>query len=168
MDGSDLARGAASGLLATIPMTLAMEGMHAMLPDWERYPLPPRQISEQFERAASIRHELDESQETALTLASHLAYGAGAGAVYGTIAARLPASPAVRGAAFGLGVWAVSYLALMPALGVLSPATEHPRRRTALMIGAHLVWGASAGVLFDRLQRHPRSSASGHETTAPR
>jgi uncharacterized membrane protein YagU involved in acid resistance len=159
MKGSDLATGAISGLLATVPMTLAMEGMHAMLPAWERYPLPPRQITEELEQAASIRKDLDETQETALTLASHLAYGAGAGAVYGSIAARLPASPAVRGAAFGLGVWAVSYLALMPALGILKPATEHPRRRTALMIGAHLVWGASAGVLFDRLRPRAEQSA---------
>jgi uncharacterized membrane protein YagU involved in acid resistance len=158
MSGSDLAMGAVSGLLATVPMTLAMEGMHAMLPEWQRYPLPPRQITEELERTASIRRDLDETEETALTLASHLAYGAGVGAVYGSIADRIPASPAMRGAAFGLGVWAVSYLALMPALGILSPATEHPRRRTALMIGAHLVWGASAGVLFDRLR--PRAATS--------
>jgi hypothetical protein len=51
------------------------------------------------------------------------------------------------GLTFGLGVWAVSYLGLMPALGLHESATEHLRRRNLLMIAAHAVWGtAPAGV----------------------
>jgi hypothetical protein len=36
----------------------------------------------------------------------------------------------------------------MPGLGVLSPATEHPVRRSALMIFAHLVWGLVLAGLY--------------------
>ena len=153
MSGSDLARGGVAGFLATLPMTLAMEGMHALLPWWERYPLPPREITEEVEEVAGLRGSLDEPQQVAVTLVNHFAYGAGAGAIYGALARGVPAPPALKGAAFGLGVWSVSYLGLMPALGVLSPATEHPGRRNALMIAAHLVWGSATGLLFDRLQK---------------
>jgi len=55
----------------------------------------------------------------------------------------------VKGIVFGLGVWAASYLAWLPALGILPPATEAPPRRNAVMIAAHIVWGAAAGLLLD-------------------
>lgn len=175
MRGSDLVRGGFAGLLATLPMTLAMEGMHALLPWWERYPLPPRQITEEVERVADLRGSLDEPRHVALTLVNHFAYGAGAGAVYGAFSRGVPAPPALKGAAFGLGVWSVSYLGLLPALGVLSPATEHPGRRNALMIAAHLVWGSATGIFFDRLQQHASPPVEGANaeknwptTTTPR
>lgn len=50
-------------------------------------------------------------------------------------------------------MWAGSYLELLPALGILRPATQHPVRRTALMVGAHLVWGATLGYLTNRIQK---------------
>ena len=94
MRGSDLVRGGVAGFLATLPMTLAMEGMHALLPGWERYPLPPREITEEV---AGVRGSLDEPQQAALTIVNHFAYGAGAGAVYGAFADRVPAPPALCG-----------------------------------------------------------------------
>jgi hypothetical protein len=57
----------------------------------------------------------------------------------------------LAGVGFGLAVWAVSYLGWLPAAGILSPATEHPARRNALMIGAHVVWGATTGLAVGRL-----------------
>jgi Protein of unknown function (DUF1440) len=163
MRGSDPVRGGVAGFLATLPMTLAMEGMHALLPWWERYPLPPREITEEMEEVADLRGSPDEPQQVAVTMVNHFAYGSGAGAVYGALAPRVSAPPALKGAAFGLGVWSVSYLGLMPALGLLSPATEHPGRRNALMIAAHLVWGSATGILFDRLQKRARPAIDGPE-----
>ena len=54
---------------------------------------------------------------------------------------------------YGLAVWAGSYLGLLPALGIMSPATDHPLRRTALMIAAHLVWGSALGTFVDLLNK---------------
>jgi putative membrane protein len=48
----------------------------------------------------------------------------------------------------------VSYLGLLPALGILRPATEHPERRNALMIVAHLIWGSITGLIVARMQPH--------------
>lgn len=144
--------GALAGLAATAPMTLAMKLMHEQLPPHEQYPLPPRQITEEVTEDAGVKHELDEEEREGLTWASHFAYGATCGAVYAPLAQALDKVPApLTGAAFGLAVWAGSYLGWLPAAGILRPATEHPPRRTALMIAAHVVWGVSAGALVGAL-----------------
>jgi hypothetical protein len=57
----------------------------------------------------------------------------------------------MTGVALGLGVWTASYLGVLPALGILRPATEHPARRTALMIAAHVVWGSALGSTLQAL-----------------
>jgi uncharacterized membrane protein YagU involved in acid resistance len=109
---------------------------------------------------AGLRQNLDESQHRALTLLAHYGYGAAAGAVYTALAQQLPGPPPLRGITFGLGVWTVSYLGLLPALGVLRVATEHPARRNALMIAAHVVWGAALGLLADRFEQSRRDRAA--------
>ncbi|HYP52071.1 MAG TPA: DUF1440 domain-containing protein [Pyrinomonadaceae bacterium] len=146
--------GSLAGLAATVPMTAAMVWMHRRLPEDEQYPLPPRRVTMNVAEAAGVVEEeeqLRESEKRAMTLAAHFAYGAGAGALYGPLARQVPLPPVVSGAAYGLAVWAGSYLGWLPAAGLLAPATEHPARRTALMIAAHLVWGASAGALVGLL-----------------
>ena len=144
-----LLTGALAGLAATVPMTLAMVWMHRRLPEDEQYPLPPRQVTMNTAEAVGVVEEgrLEESEKKAMTLAAHFTYGAAVGALYAPLARRVPLPPVVSGAAYGVAVWAGSYLGWLPAVGLLSPATEHPARRTALMIAAHLVWGSAAGAL---------------------
>jgi hypothetical protein len=147
--------GALAGLVATGPMTLAMKLMHEQLPHGERYPLPPRQVTEGLAEKASVNQHLDEEEREAATWASHFAYGASCGALYGALAGeRLDRHPLLAGAGFGVAVWAGSYLGWLPAAGIIAPATEHPPRRNALMIAAHVVWGATTaaavGKLFSR------------------
>ena len=144
--------GAVAGLAATVPMTLAMKLMHEQLPREERYPLPPRQVTEGVAEKAGVNERLDEDERRAATWASHFAYGTACGALYGAVSGRkIDGHPLPAGVGFGLAVWAGSYLGWLPAAGVLSPATEHPARRNALMIAAHVVWGATTGVAVARL-----------------
>lgn len=152
--------GSLAGLAATVPMTAAMVWMHRRLPEDEQYPLPPRQVTMNVAEAAGVveREELGEPEKRAATLVAHFAYGAGVGALYGPVASQLPLPPVVSGMAYGVAVWAGSYLGWLPAAGLLAPATEHPARRTALMIAAHLVWGASAGALVGLLEKEKKSS----------
>lgn len=142
---SKLLSGAVAGLAATVPMTVAMELMHEALPDQEQYALPPRQIAMKAAERLDLKDEMNETERTTLTLVSHFAYGAACGALYAPLSRRIALAPVLGGACYGLAVWAGSYLGLLPALGVLKPATEHPVRRTALMIAAHLVWGSVLG-----------------------
>jgi hypothetical protein len=144
--------GALAGLAATAPMTVAMKLMHEQLPREEQYPLPPRQVAEGMAEKAGVNEHLDEDDRVAATWASHFAYGAACGALYGALSGeRLDGHGALAGAGFGVAVWAGSYLGWLPAAGIISPATEHPARRNALMIAAHVVWGATTGVVLERL-----------------
>jgi uncharacterized membrane protein YagU involved in acid resistance len=140
--------GALAGLAATAPMTLAMEAMHRYLPTGERYPLPPRLITEKVAEDVGVAGRLNEEEHRRGALIAHFAYGAAVGAIYAPLAKRTGLPPLVGGALYGLAVWAGSYLGLLPAAGILRPATEHPPRRTALMIAAHIVWGATTGALI--------------------
>jgi len=138
--------GALAGLAATAPMTLAMKLMHVQLPREEQYPLPPRQVAEGVAEKAGVNEHLGEDEREAATWASHFAYGAACGALYGALSGeRVDSHPLLAGVGFGVAVWAGSYLGWLPAAGIIAPATEHPPRRNALMIAAHAVWGATTG-----------------------
>ncbi len=78
----------------------------------------------------------------------------------------MPGGAAGRGMLFGLLVWIVSYLGLLPGLRVLTPATEHPVRRSALMVAAHLVWGWCVASVFQILFSDLwRESTAFHESS---
>jgi uncharacterized membrane protein YagU involved in acid resistance len=153
---------ATAGFIATAPMTAAMEIMHRFLPEHERYPLPPRQIVENAiekvdsKTSADVTRAAGEEDRIDLSLAAHFAFGAMAGSAYGAIARTHPAHPALTGVGFGLLVWATQYLGVLPAAGLLSTATNHPGRRNALMIAAHVVWGATLGIIADKLTEDQR------------
>lgn len=146
--------GALAGLVATAPMTWAMNRMHRRLPERERYPLPPRLITERVAASAGVADDMTERQHKALALASHYAYGAAVGAGCAPVMRALGGPPVVAGIGYGLGVWAASYLGWIPAVGILRPATEHPAERVGMMLAAHVVWGGVAGYLTARLSDH--------------
>jgi len=136
--------GGIAGTVATLPMTVAVRAVHRRLPTGERYPAPPRELID-----AVSGGTIGDDNARDLTLAAHYAYGAATGAL---IAAAMPRPGIAAGAAAGVGVWAASYLGWIPAAGLLKPATEHPARRNAMMIGAHLVWGAALAATLRELQ----------------
>ena len=148
-----LVRGLVTGCLATLPMTVAMAAMKRRLPWWERYALPQRQITRTFVRKVGATPWLEPLNTTELTTAAHFGYGSAAGAPYTILIEPLSAPAPVKGAAYGLFVWAASYLVILPGLNILYPATRHPRRRNLLMIVAHLVWGVSLAMLSQALTR---------------
>jgi hypothetical protein len=149
-DGAVL--GALAGFSATLIMTSAMQRMHERLPRRERYPLTPRQIVET--KAALVPRRALASA----TLVAHFIYGGGTGAIFGALMRR----PSLcAGMIFGAGVWGASYLGWLPALGILTPAARHPPRRNALMLAAHLLWGAATAIGVVELARAHRGGFSG-------
>jgi uncharacterized membrane protein YagU involved in acid resistance len=141
--------GALGGIVGTAAMTVAMRRMHRRLANQERYALPPREIIESVTRPARAHRRADEGDLQALTLGAHFAYGAATAALYNL--AR-PDHGVAGGAAYGLLVWAASYLGWIPGLAILDPATRHPLRRNGLMLAAHLVWGATTALTIRELQ----------------
>ena len=134
---SRLLIGAIAGFVGTAAMTAAMRRMHGRLPANERYPLPPREITE------TIAGPRGETTAEDLSLAAHFAFGAATGALIGAPEGKVSLG---RGLAGGLAIWAASYFGWVPAADILEPAHRHPVRRNALMIAAHLVWGATTAL----------------------
>jgi hypothetical protein len=87
----------------------------------------------------------------AIAVPLHFGFGAVAGALFGAAAGRTRAASGPLAIPFALLVWLVSYLGWIPAAHILPPATDQPGRRNALMIAAHVVWGAATGASFRAL-----------------
>lgn len=137
-----LMRGAIAGTVATIPMTLVMIALFRRLPPAQHYPLPPRLITTKLAERTGIRPIMRDPTLTVATLLAHFGYGAATGALFPFLESRR-VSPALAGPGYGLAVWAASYLGWIPAMHILLAATRHPRERNALMLTAHIVWGAA-------------------------
>jgi hypothetical protein len=148
-----LLRGAAAGAAATVPMTVVMETLHEQLPGEPARPLPPREITESIASKAGVDEQIPEHHMEDLTLAAHFGYGAACGALLGAVAPKHPAGAVVTGMLFGLGVWAGSYKGWLPAFNIRHDAEHDPPARTGLMVVAHLVWGAAAGMMLSSGRR---------------
>lgn len=136
-----------AGAVATIPMTLAMMAMYDDLPEREKYPLPPRKITMNLAQDMGIKHYLGDSEKVIMTMAAHFGYGAFAGAFYFPLMKKLKVSDVLGGMSYGLFIWGVSYLGILPATKLHPAATKMPKERNALMIAAHLVWGGALGII---------------------
>ena len=152
MEVSRLLSGVIAGFVATAPMSLVMEGIKLLLPSHESYALPPAKIA--FNASNKAGHlPSSKEEQTILILLAHFGAGAGFGLFFGlgSIASKKPQNGLVRGSMFGLLVWSVNYLGLMPALNLHNSAEKEPIRRNALMIMAHLVYGITTDQVFKRL-----------------
>jgi hypothetical protein len=158
-DFRTVATGAIAGLSATAPMTLAMQLMKEQLPRSEQFPLPPRLITEVMAERTGADKVLDtETSRKAATFLNHFGYGAAVGALFGLTRSKgdlrdSVASATLQGMGWGLAVWAGSYLGWLPSAGILPPATRQSKERNALMVAAHLVWGASLGAFSAGLMK---------------
>jgi uncharacterized membrane protein YagU involved in acid resistance len=153
-------RGGLAGFLATAPMTLVifMGRTLGLLRT-----SPPVQITANVQRRLTNDEDAPEniagSAFQASWLISHFGYGTGCGVLYSLLGALLPRPLALRGVAYGLAVWGVSYINLMPNLRLYPPVREDRLSRTAVMIAAHVVYGVALSGLERQLgQRESRSS----------
>jgi uncharacterized membrane protein YagU involved in acid resistance len=143
--------GALAGFAATAPMSITMLVGWMLLPKREKYPLPPRLITEEITERVGLEDDMTENELVGLTIFSHFGYGAVFGSIYVALSERVPMHSTLKGALAGLAVWVGSYLGWLPALGILRPATRHPWRRNLLMILAHVVWGVTLGEVTRKL-----------------
>jgi hypothetical protein len=158
--------GLMSGLAATVPMSVVMEAIRRALPPGDRDRLPQRKITQRLTRRVGVEDELDDGQHEALAWVSHFGYGATMGAIYGLLDERVRrrlsesirsvppvAWDAAQGTAFGLLVWAASYMGWLPAAGIMKPATRRRGSRNALIVTAHVVYGAALGLITGAVRR---------------
>jgi uncharacterized membrane protein YagU involved in acid resistance len=140
-----LIRGAAAGVVATGLMSAFMLGARAL---GLIHRPPPKTITARAQRKVGIKpHEMPQPAFTLSWLAAHVAYGMSSGVVYALLRPVLPKQSVVGGLIYGEALWAVSYLKLMPELGLYpSPKFDSPSR-TAAMIAAHAVYGTSVATV---------------------
>jgi uncharacterized membrane protein YagU involved in acid resistance len=91
----------------------------------------------------------------------HLGYGAVAGAIGGPLLAGEGQRAGLwRGAAFGLAVWAVGTLALMPGLRVARSATRSTAAENATNIAAHVLYGLAVHLMVEEPRRQAERRAT--------
>lgn len=134
-------RGAIAGALGTVTMSgLMLAAQRAGLFGRQ----PPELLTEAALDEADVEPVSDVAEDVASTLAHF-----GAGATFGVAFAVADRALGHRGPGvlsgpvFGLGVWALSYKGVIPALGVLPPPEHDNPGRAATMAAAHVVWGAT-------------------------
>jgi uncharacterized membrane protein YagU involved in acid resistance len=152
-----LLAGLVGGIAATTTMTIAAEAMFRCLPrNDQRRPLPPRQVTMNLADSLGVDRFLQgENDRFTLSMLTHYDYGTAMGIVY-ALAARRILPGALGGAAFGLGLYAFSYLGLLPALGLHGGAQRMSPERNALLIAGHLVYGVTLGIMTQSLLRQRR------------
>jgi hypothetical protein len=138
--------GAVYGAIATAPMSAVMLiGQRLGWMDEH----PPEALTEGALRRADALEEKSKGTVDLLAVASHFAFGAAGGALFGLLSRHgAPGAPRLpMGIAFGVGVWATSYRGWIPALDMLPPEQRRGRAGTTAMIAAHAVYGATLGAL---------------------
>lgn len=149
--------GAVAGFIATIPMTIFMRRLFKELPPNEKYPLPPRIITENLTKKIGIKKEIEKAGGmTPATWVSHFAFGTAAGLWYGLRNFRTKDASTGDGIRFAMKVYALQYGGTLPMSGLFPPIQSQPLERNALMVAAHVVWGATLGFLTNQLTRSSR------------
>jgi len=144
--------GALAGCLATGPMTaLILAGQAG---GRFRTP-PPAQIHQNAVRRSQGKASVPATDPPERIgpswLVSHFGFGAACGAGYSVAFRQLPLPATGRGVAYGLLIWAINYLGVLPALRIY-PRPEHDRSaRQAVMIAAHVVFGCSLATIEGEL-----------------
>jgi uncharacterized membrane protein YagU involved in acid resistance len=148
-----LARGLAAGVAGTALMTAAQvlpsklqsggEEEGDPQPSWDEALVPAlvaRRIGE-----GVFKTDVPEDRIPLLTNVMHWGYGTGWGVVYGLLHSRRSERPLRSGVAFGVAVWAMSYLQLVP-MGLYQPPWEYSAKELSMEIGYHLAYGAGVGL----------------------
>jgi hypothetical protein len=149
-----LARGLAVGVVGTAAMTAA-QALSSKLksnddeqggdePDdpWKEAPVPALVAKRIAERV--FHRKVSPDRIPLLTNVMHWGYGTTWGAVYGLLH-RCPSEHPMRsGVGFGLFVWAMSYVQLVP-VGLYQPPWEYSPNELALDVGYHVAYGAGLG-----------------------
>jgi uncharacterized membrane protein YagU involved in acid resistance len=157
-----LARGIAAGLGGTAAMTgwqeLSARLRSSGTPDaggedppadpWEQAPVPA-QVARRIVEGV-LQRPLAPERIGLATNVMHWAYGTGWAVVYGMLSGSTatPGGPR-RGIVFGTGVWAMSYVQLVP-LGLYEPPWKYPLEDLAMDLSYHLAYGVGVSTT-DRL-----------------
>jgi hypothetical protein len=129
--------------------------------------MPPQVVQEWLSRRAGVEPPGGKVGHHLADHLVHLAVGVTGGGVYGALTApRGPSYPS--GVVYGLAVWAVGFLALIPLLGIHRGAAEAETRENAVNIAAHAVYGAVLALIVAEMRNQHRRAGTSVERFAAR
>jgi uncharacterized membrane protein YagU involved in acid resistance len=140
-----LAKGVIAGIVATVPMTAAMElGRRSGFLRQQ----PPEEITNRLLASAGVTKATREQRQSAAGLV-HVVTGATLGAIF----AALPQPNRLThriglGATYGLGIYTLNYAGLAPMARLMPPPSQDRPGRQITTLAAHLVFGATLGCLL--------------------
>ncbi|MFN2628388.1 MAG: hypothetical protein ABR569_07105 [Gaiellaceae bacterium] len=157
-----VARGLAAGATATAVMSgyqllvakLRGQSDSPQPQSWEEAPAPA-QIGQRV-LTGVFQKQVGLAQAQRLANAMHWAYGSAWGGIYGLFQGTTCAAPLRAGAAFGAGVWGMSYAQLVP-MGIYEPPWKYPAKELALDLSYHLVYGIAAALAYETFTPTPES-----------
>jgi putative membrane protein len=94
-----------------------------------------------------LGREMTEQQKHIAGSATHYAFGASVGGVYGALAEVSPVVRAGMGTAYGAGVWLAADEVAVPVLRLAKPPQQHPASTHLNALVAHLVYGLSLEIV---------------------
>ncbi len=161
------ARGLVAGAIGTAFMTIAQEltaklqgsgddgeqqGPEQSQPEdpWQQASAPAK-VAKRISEGV-FQHEVSPDRISLLTHGMHWSYGTGWGAVYGLAQATIHAPTLRHGLLFGTGVWAMSYVELVP-MGLYEPPWKYSPSAIATEVGYHLVYGTATAAAYSLLDR---------------
>lgn len=153
---NDIVRSGLAGAVATGVMAVVILG--GKITGLLQTP-PPKHIAKRLgqEVAGKNPGATSAAAFNGIWLSAHLAFGVACGCGYGLLRSSLPLlipkNTLLAGLVYGLGVWSVSYLGLMPVLGLYPWPEKDSASRTGVMIAAHAVFGVSLAEVDQRLSR---------------
>src|SRR2546421_2329776 len=96
------ALGTVAGIIATLPMTMFMLLMQRILPEWQRYALPPERITTELATRAKVAQQMDKPQRIGTALVSHFGYGGNKRALFVPLSPKGALPPPPKGGIYGV------------------------------------------------------------------
>lgn len=115
---------------------------------WESAPVPAKVGKRLIE--GLFRRPVPPERIEMLTNVMHWSYGTAWGAAFGLVQGTARRDPIAHGLLFGTGVWAMSYVQLVP-MGLYKPPWKYPASELALDVSYHVVYGAALGAAYAAL-----------------
>jgi hypothetical protein len=159
----NLMRGAAGGLAGTAAHTAVMFAARSLGLGGK---LPPQAITDRMLGRLGL-HPRRETR-VALAAAQHVGFGMTTGALFGLAAPRSRGRSILAGSLYGAAVWLASYEGWVPALGALPRARRDRPDRQAMLLGAHVAFGAVLGAIAARPRPDKPEPLRADPTLAPR
>jgi hypothetical protein len=115
---------------------------------WQSAPAPAQVGKRLIE--GLLGHPVPAKAIPMLTQVMHWSYGSVWGGAYAILREAARSRAGLLGPLFGLGVWAASYIQLVP-LGIYEPPWSYPLSSIADEIGYHLTYGATVATAYNVL-----------------